>query len=478
MQATLNAIHNQALKILEMVGIELFQAEVLERLRNSGVAMDGRRAYFSSQLIMDAIDQAPESFTLHARNPAHDTVIGGGHVNCAPGYGCAAVCGPDGSRRDARMADYVRFAKLVHQCPHFTINGGILAQPSDVPAEQSHLLMIYAAILSSDKCLMGVPGQAAQMQAIMDLCAMAWGGQSTFRDQPRILTLINTTSPLRMDAMTLDSVLVAARHNQPLIISPSPAAGSTGPIDLAANVALATAEALAAITIVQILNPGNPVIFGLQCLGADLRSGNISVGSPAYARQLKTTAALARWYRLPSRCGGAPTDAPALSAQSGYESMLNLLASFEHGVNLIIHSAGTLGAFSGISYEKFIMDVEMIAMLKYYRSDLDVHGDVLDLGLIRDVGPGGLFLNTMDTVCKCRSHSWDSAINLRGAAGAQAPEAAYLDRIAARQQAMLDAYVPPAMDPALRDEIDDFMVRQGVDMAQLVKIGQLIGRST
>ena len=475
MQATLNAIHNQALKILETVGIELFQAEILGRLRNDGVSVDGCRAFFPPQLVMEAIGQAPEAFTLQARNRSHDTKIGGSEVNCAPGYGCAAVCAPDGSRRDARMDDYVRFAKLVHQCPHLVINGGILAQPSDVPADKSHLLMIYAAMLSSDKCLMGVPGHTAQMQAIMDLAAFTCGGQTAFRAKPRILTLVNTTSPLRMDAMTLDSMLVAARHNQPLIISPSPAAGSTGPIDLAANVALATAEALAAITIVQLVNPGNPVIFGLQCLGADLRSGNIAVGSPAYARQLKITAALARRYRLPSRCGGAPTDAPALSAQSGYESMLNLLASFEHGVNLIVHSAGTLGAFSAISYEKFIMDIEMIAMVKYYRSDLDVDGDVLDLGLIQDVGPGGLFLNQMDTVRKCRSHAWDSAVNL---GGTRAPEAAYLDRITARQQAMLDAYVPPAMDPALRKDVDDFMVRKGVDMPRLEQIGQLIGRST
>ncbi len=478
MPSNLKAIHDQALKILETVGIELYHADILDRLRNTGATVVDRRVRFPPQLVMEAIGLAPESFTLRARNLAHDMVIGGNHVNCAPGYGCAAVCEPDGSRRDARMADYVGFAKLIHQCPHFNINGGILAQPADVPAEQSHLLMIYAALLSSDKCLMGVPGRAAQVQAIMDLGAMTCGGQAAFRAQPRILTLINTTSPLRMDAMTLDSMLVAARHNQPLIISPSPAAGSTGPIDLAANVALATAEALAAITIVQIVNPGNPVIFGLQCLGADLRSGNISAGSPAYARQLKTTTALARMYRLPSRCGGAPTDAPVLSAQSGYESMLNLLASFQHGVNLVVHSAGTLAAFAAVSYEKFIMDIEMIAMLKYYREDLHVDSGVLDLELIQDVGPGGLFLNKMDTVRKCRSHAWDSTINLHGAAGARPPEAAYRERIAARQQAMLDDYVPPAMDSALRDDVDDFMVRQGIEMVRLEQIGQLIERIT
>jgi trimethylamine--corrinoid protein Co-methyltransferase len=474
MQAKLNAIHNQALRILATIGIRLHHPDLLRQLRRRGVSVDHGSAFFTPDQIMDAIGSAPASFTLHARNPLYDMVIGGDRVHCAPAYGCAAIGEADGTRRNALMADYVRLAKLVHQCPHFNVNGGILAQPTDVPADQSHLLMVYAALLSSDKCLMGVPGKGFQMQALMDLGALAFGGREAFAARPHLLTLINTISPLQIDEMALDTMLIAAGHNQPLIISPSPAAGTTGPIDLAANISLATAEALAAIAIVQMMRPGTPVIFGLQCLGADLKRGGISIGSPAYTLQAKYSAALARMYRLPSRCGGTLTDAPNLSPQSGYESMLNMLATYQNRVNFIVHSAGILDSYAAISFEKFIMDLEIIDMVRYYCADLDVNPATLNLELIRRVGPGGLFLTTGDTLHKCRSHSWNPVIGLRGHTGGGLPAEQFLQRIAGRQQAMLDSYAPPPMDRALLADLDACLVRQGVDRAMPATIGQQV----
>ena len=236
MKEKLTAIHNQALRILETVGIKLHHAELIQRIRQPGVSVKNNTVFFTPDFIMDAVRRAPASFTLHGRNPGHDMVIGGDHVNCAHGYGCAAICPPDGTRRSAVMADYVRLAKLVHQCPHFKVNGGILAQPSDVPADQSHLLMLYAAMVSSDKCLMGVPGNRLQMQTLMDLAAIVFGGRAAFSAKPHLLTLISTISPLQIDENALDAMIIASHLNQPVIISPSPAAGTTGPIDMVSNI--------------------------------------------------------------------------------------------------------------------------------------------------------------------------------------------------------------------------------------------------
>ncbi|WP_170302104.1 trimethylamine methyltransferase family protein [Desulfosarcina widdelii] len=470
MQEKLTAIHLQALRILEHVGIILHHAELIDMLKEHGVSVKDKTVYFKPDTVMDAVRRAPDSFTLHARNPCHDMIIGGNRVNCAPGYGCPTICRIDGSRRNAVMADYVRMAKLVHQCPHFSINGGILAQPSDIPIDMSHLLMIYATLVSSDKCLMGVPGNATQLKTAIELASIAFGGLEKFAARPHILSLVNLISPLQIDEMALDTMMIAARHNQPLVISPSPAAGTTGPIDLAANIALATAEALAGIAIVQMIQPGTPVIFGLQCLGADLKTGNISIGSPAYALQAKYAAALARMYHLPSRCGGALTDAAYLSPQSGYESMLNMLATFQNGVNFVVHSAGILDSYSAISYEKFIMDIEIIDMVQYYLNDAAVDPQTLNLELIRSVGPGGQFLTTMDTLQKCRTQSWNSSIGVRGKSDGGLQEETFLKNIAAKEIFMLDAYEPPTMDQMLHFELENFLIRQGVDQPLIDKI--------
>jgi trimethylamine--corrinoid protein Co-methyltransferase len=469
MKDKLTAIHNQAMRILKEIGIKLHHPDLVDRIQENGVSVKGKTAFFTPDQIMNAVHQAPESFTLHARNPRYDMVIGKDNVNCAPGYGCSSICGPDGKPYNAMMADYVRFAKLIHQCPHFNINGGILAQPWDVPSEMSHLLMVYAAMVSSDKCLMGVPGNKMQMQEIMDLAALTFGSKDVFAAKPHLLTLISTISPLQIDKMALDAMIVAAHHNQPMVISPGPANGTTGPVDMAANLSMATAEALAAITIVQMINPGTPVVFGLQCLGTDLRTGKISIGSPGYTLQSKYTAELARMYHLPSRCSGALTDAENMGTQSAYESMMNLFATYHNGTNLILHSAGILDSFSSISYEKFLMDIELIDMVQYYFNDLVVNPETLNFPVIEQVGAGGQFLSTMDTLSKCRSHAWHPTIGVRGKSKG-VPEKKFMEKIAEKKRLMLEAYSPPELNQALVNDLDDFLVHKGIDQKWMSSI--------
>lgn len=283
--------------------------------------------------------------------------------------------------------------------------------------------------------------------------------------------MISTISPLQMDEMALSSIMAAARNNQPLIISPAPAAGTTGPIDLAANLALATAEALAGIVITQMFNPGNPVLFGLQCYGADLKSGNISIGSPAYALQARYCAALARRYGVPSRCGGTTSDAKVVSAQSGYESMLSMFTACENRVNLIVHSAGILDSFGAFSYEKFLIDLEIIDMVQYYLGDIEVNESTLNLDLIRSVGPGGEFLTTMDTMKKCRTHSWMPQIGVRGITDPKAkPMEKFIQNINTRRKKMLESYALPKISMETQEAMDSYMVNNQISPSILERI--------
>ncbi|MGA6925719.1 MAG: trimethylamine methyltransferase family protein, partial [Desulfosarcina sp.] len=198
----------------------------------------------------------------------------------------------------------------------------------------------------------------------------------------------------------------------------------------------------------------------------------------AYAIQARYTAELAKFYGLPSRCGGTLTDAPGLSAQSGYESMLNMLTTFQNGVNLVVHSAGMLDRYAAVSVEKFVMDVEIIDMVRYYLNDLDANGDTLNLEVIRSVGPGGQFLTTLDTLTKCRSHTWSSSLAERGHVDGMSIDQRFLKRIGIRHEAMLAAYSPPSMDPAQLAELDGFLVGQGVDRSLLATIGDGVSHIT
>ncbi len=453
------------MRILGEVGVRFLHPEILEYLRQNNVQVSEDLAFFTKEQILAHVAKAPAAFTLHARNPKYDMVIGGAHHECAVGYGCPTIINAAGDRRDAVLEDCLTFTRLVQQSDLFNINGGILAQPADVPPDRSHLVMLYAALALSDKCLMGIPGPAGHIQETMEMLAIAFGGRKNFTARPHVLTMISTISPLVVDQMALDSILSCCAHNQPMIISPAPAAGTTGPIGLAGNVALAAAEALATIAVIQMIRPGTPVIFGLQSYGADLRTGNIAIGSPAYAIQAGYCAALARRYGLPSRCGGATTDACAVTAQSGYESMMSMLTSFQNGINLMVHSAGILDSFAGISYEQFFVDLEIIKRIKYYQNGIRIETDA-DLGfdLIQSVGPGGEFLTTADTVQKCRTHSFLPDIGDRNTAPGESVNAKFLSSIEKRMTSALDAYHRPAFDPALQTEIEHYLVdTAGVD---------------
>ena len=456
-------LDRMARRILAEIGIRILSQPYLDLLAKKKVTIKGDRVLFFPDQVDGYLALAPACFTLHGIDAAHDVILGDGTSHITAGYGCASVMDPDGNIRNAIFQDHVDLVKLVHASDLFHINGGILAQPSDVAPDVSHLAMIYAALKYSDKCIFGIPGRRQHMEDIMALAAIRTGQGDEFAETPRILTMISPVSPLQVDEIGLESLDTAGRYRQPVILSPGVAAGTTGPIDLAGNVALATAEALALICMAQALNPGTPVIFGLQCYGSDMKSGSISIGSPAYAMQARYCAALARYYRLPSRAGGAVNDAKSLSAQAGYESMLSMFTALQNRVSLVVHGAGILDSFAAVSFEKFIMDLEIIQMVQYYMDDMTVDDSTLDFDLIQSVGPGGLFLTTMDTMKKCRTHAWNPKVALRGHLMGMSPHEKLFSNIRKAREQLLARYAAPAIEPEILAAMDAFVRSRGVD---------------
>lgn len=463
MEDKLEKIHETALKILQDIGINLLHPEILDIVQQKGVKVSGKRAFFRPEQVMHWVHQAPNKFTLYARNPKNNTIIGDDNVLCSPGYGSAQIIMADGNRRDALLGDYIAFAKLTHQCEDLNLNGGILAQPCDVPSDKSHLIMLYAAILHSDKCLIGMPAVGEKMQEIMDMMALLCGGKERLIQNPRILIPISILSPLQIDEMGLQSMLVTARHGQAMNISPAPAAGTTGPISLAGNLALANAETLAGIVITQMIAEGTPVLFGLQGSIADLKTGKILIGSPAFNLQGLYGACLARKYGLPSRGSGNITDANWVSVQSGYESMMSMLVAFQSNVNVIVHSAGILDTYAGMSYEKFMVDLEIIRRVKSFLHGIEISEDTLSFDVIKEVGPGGEFLTTLDTLEKVRTHTWNSELRLNEQTLDRPLNDQFLEIVHRQLQHMLESYQKPGLDADVQNQLDQYLVQAGVD---------------
>jgi trimethylamine--corrinoid protein Co-methyltransferase len=297
----------------------------------------------------------------------------------------------------------------------------------------------------------------------MDLAAMAFGGPDALRRKPRLITLVNTHSPLQIDPETLDTLRVHAEYNQPLVITGGVTGGATGPVTRAGALAQSNAEVLAAIAVAQLLRPGLPVVMGVVASPANMFTAGGHLGAPDYAAGVRYAKGLATRYGIPCRCGGCVTDAPGLTSQAGCESMMNMLVTLQEQVDLIVHGAGILASFKGIGFEKFILDMEIIRMIEHLREEIEVDDDSLALEAIAAAGHGGQFLTLPHTLHHCRQAAWTSPIfsakPLRAGGTAQDDQ---LARVRCELDRRLAAYRPPAMEPGLRTELEAFLTGTGV----------------
>ncbi len=460
MQLATNKIHKNSIKILEEIGIKLFSDTVLDILKKNNIKTDGNIAYFTEEQIMSAIKNAPSSFGVTARNEKYNMSIGGDRAYYCPGYGCTHIIDKSGLIKQALHNDYIQFLKLTESSEIFSINGGILVQPCDIPQEKSHLILMNDILKYSEKVVLSMPGTKERVQELMDMLLIVFG-ENDLKNSKRAFTLINTISPLIIDESALDTMLICVKYGQPLIITPGPVCGGTGPITLAGNLALGNAEALAAIAITQMINPGTPVVYGLLPTTLNITNACVSIGTPAFTLQSKYSAELAKFYNLPSRSGGTQSDALGVCAQSGYEAMMNMFSTRLSGSNLVIHSAGILNSFGAMSYEKFINDLEIISMVEYYFKDISLNESDFAFDVIKETGHGGHFITSEHTFENCRTAPWFHKTGLNEKLADNKVFSEEIDKkIIRSMDSMLNAYVMPEMDALIQKQLKNYLEKK------------------
>jgi trimethylamine---corrinoid protein Co-methyltransferase len=394
----LEQIHKAVLSVLEKNGIEFYSDEARKILQKGGARVEGEKVFFPPEMVMEQVGLAPSEFTLHARNPENSVVIGGQNTVHAPGYGSPYVMDHvQNARRNATYDDYVAFTKLAGNSENIDVVGGVLVEPNDIEDNLRHAKMFQAAVKYTDKCLMGSAMGGKKAQDSVDMASIIFGGIENVRKNPALISLINTNSPLEFDPRMLDALMVYARNNQPVIIAALAMTGTTSAVTLAGSLVQQTAEILSGVVLAQLINPGTPVVFGSASSIVDLRTGNLAIGSPESVKMFSVIAQLARFYGLPSRGGGSLTDAIIPDSQSGFESMMVLMTSVLSGLNFILHSVGLLENYMTMSYEKFIIDDEMLGMIRNFADRFPVNEDTLAVDTIINVGSGGNYISEEHT---------------------------------------------------------------------------------
>ena len=302
-------------------------------------------------------------------------------------------------RRDATMADYENFVKLSQSFPELDSPGGTIVEPNDTPLDSRHLDMVYALQTLSDKPYMGSVISGPNALDTIAMGEILFGGLPS---SPVSISLINCNSPLRWDDRMLSAMVEYNRANQAVVMTPFLLMGAMSPVSIPATLVQQMAEALAGIALCQLVQPGCPVVFGSFLTNTDMQSGSPSFGTPESAIGLLCTGQIARRFGLPFRSGGGLTASQTADAQGAYEALMTLLPTFLAGTNFVMHSAGWLEGGLVSCYEKFIVDIELLRMLRHEFTPLEIDEASLAFGAHQEVGQGGHFLGAAHTLERFR----------------------------------------------------------------------------
>ena len=397
-EEALQIIEHNAEIVLEEIGIEFKDfPSALKLFKDAGADVDGERVRFPRGMCRKIVqDSAPREFMQHARNPAHNVIIGGDRTVCVPAYGSPFVRDLDKGRRYATLEDFRNFVKLAYMSPGLHHSGGTVCEPVDIPVNKRHFDMVYSHIKYSDKPFMGSVTAPERAQDTVDMAKIVFGDDFG-GDKTVITSLINANSPMTYDATMLGAATVYAENNQATIISPFLLAGAMSPVTVAGTVTQILAEALAGMTYVQLVRPGAPVVFGTFAAAVSMQSGAPTFGTPEPSLIMYAAAALARRLGVPFRSGGGLCASKIPDAQAAYESANTLQTSALAGVNFMLHTAGWLEGGLCMGYEKFIMDADQANMLAVLLGGVDMSENGQAMDALREVGPGSHFLGSAHT---------------------------------------------------------------------------------
>jgi trimethylamine---corrinoid protein Co-methyltransferase len=460
----LEAIHEASLRVLREIGMDFLDPEARELLRAAGADVEAgsERVRFDPAMVTERIGTAPSSFVLHARNPAHALRIGGdwtafGTVGSAPN-----VFDLDHGRRVGNHADYQNLIRLGQSLNVVHFFGGYPVEPVDIHASVRHLHAIHDLLTLADKPIHAYSlGRQRNIDAL-EMVRIARGvDDATLDREPSIYTIINSSSPLRLDTPMLQGILEYSARNQVVVMTPFTLAGAMAPVTLAGALVEQNAEALAGIVLTQVVRPGSPVVYGGFTSNVDMQSGAPAFGTPEYMRTAMIGGQLARRYGIPYRSSNVCA-ANALDAQSAWESVFSLWGAVMGGVNLMMHGAGWMEGGLHAGYEKMIIDAELLAMVAAFLEPVPVDEASLALEAMHEVGPGGHFFGARHTQERFRTafhkpmiSDWRNYESWQEAGSPEAPGRA--NRI---WKDLLAAYEPPPIDPAVAEELEAFVARR------------------
>jgi trimethylamine--corrinoid protein Co-methyltransferase len=460
----IEAIHQASLHILENFGIEVMSPRAVALFEKAGATVDHatQTVRLDRGLVAEALKTTPAAYTLSPRNPARKIHLGGDTINFTLVAGPPNVHDMERGRRAGNLRDYQDLVRLAQHFNCIHMLGNQVCAPVELPANSRHLDTYLANLTLTDKAFhVSAIGRGRALDGISMMAISRGLTLDELAADPGVTTIISVNSPRRFDDAMSEGLMTMAEHGQSVAVTPFTLMGAMSPVTLAGALAQQNAEALFGIVLTQLVRPGAPVMYGAFTSNVDMRSGAPAFGTPENTKANVASGQLARRYNLPYRTtpGSASN---AADAQGAYETMMALWgAVLGHG-NLVYHAAGWQEGGLTASFEKLIIDVEMIQHMMEFLTPIEVNEGELALDALGRVPTGGHFFGEPHTLERYSTAFYQPLLsNWQNYEAWQ--EAGGLDATARATRLWKKAlveYQQPPMDPATREALESYMAKR------------------
>ena len=459
----ISLIHEASMTLLEDQGIEVMGDMALQMFRQAGAEVDDDGIVrIDRDLLMQTIASAPETFTMHSRNPDNALEVGGNVVNFGMVSGPPNVHDNINGRRMGNIADFenlVRFGQFFNVITFF---GNQATAPTDLPVNTRHLDTLMASITLSDKPFFSTGIGGGRSLDAINMCAIALGvSVEELAKTPSAMTNININSPRKLDDSMAYGAMQMAACGQAVSVTPFTLMGAMTPATLAGALVQQNAEALLGIALLQLTRPGALTIYGGFTSNVDMRSGAPAFGTPENALANLAGGQLARYYKLPHRTS-ACNASNAVDAQATYETQMALWGAVMGHGNLIYHTAGWLEGGLVASFEKVIIDCEMLQHMTQMLQPIKIDLEEIGLDAMRDVGPGGHFFGCDHTMSRYKDafyqpylSDWQNHESWTTAGAKDSTQ-----RATEIWPKILQEFEAPPLDAAIREELEAYVAKR------------------
>ena len=404
-------MHETALRTLEELGFKVLLPEAVALYRAAGARVDGEMVYLGREIVEAAIAMAPRSITGRAGSRAKDVTLELGRLVFQPGAGAPHATDLVRGRRPGSAQDFREYTQIADHFDVFQMMSPSV-EPQDIPTNLRHYFTTEVQMTLTEKFPFVFSRGTPQVMDVFEMIRDFRGlDDAAFAANPHCYTIINTNSPRTLDIPMAQGLIDFARAGQLSIVTPFTLMGAMAPITVAGAITLSHAEALAAITLTQLVRPGAPVCYGTFTSNVDMKSGAPAFGTPGHFQASVAAGQLARQVGLPWR-SAAGSAANLNDVQAANENQMGLWGCLMAGATVVIHSAGWLEGGLSVSYEKLITDAEVLNMVAELCAGAQAGADEIGFdNALSHVNPSGHFFASPQTMERYDTAFYDPIVH-------------------------------------------------------------------